>query len=65
MAALGGRRPVGGSSGSEMVGIGVSETEIEGAEGESISGASLIWMEGRSGTLMVGMMGAEAVDSGM
>ena len=48
-----------------MVGVGISETEIEGMEGESIFGASLIWMEGGSGTLMVGMMGAEAVDSGM
>lgn len=65
MAALGGKRPVGGSSGSEMVGIGASETEIEGMKGELISGPSLIWMEGGSGTLMLGMMGAEAVDSGM
>lgn len=58
-------RVVGGSSGSEMVGIGVSEIEMDGIEGGLQGAASSTWIEGRSGTLIVGTMGAEAVDAGM
>ena len=56
---------VGGSSGNEMVGIGEFEIEMEGMEGELQDSVSSMCIGGGSGTLMVGTIGAEAVDSGI
>lgn len=56
---------VGGPSGSETVGIGALEIEIDGMERGLMGGTSSIWIEGGSGTLIVGTMGAEAVDPGI
>ncbi len=61
-----GRARAGGiSSGSEIVGIGASETEMKGMVGVSSAGVSLTGIEGGFGIFIVGTIGAEAVDSGM
>lgn len=48
-----------------MVGVEHSEMAMDGIEGASSVGASLTKIEGGFGTLIVGMIGAEAVDGGI